>query len=624
MRTRAVRDVFTSVFDGFLGSFSQTLENPDVLFNHLSGQTGQLGVRLKKEMINHLGGVPTDLDSGEPMSREIDAVGRMITYSVSEHFSIELAKRFREVGNLFDDLFKGGQFDIQDAHNEALEMMLDDKKERQDLTNLIWEVKVRNTGSPWILPDCAVMNVSTAGNVTPFLFGGQDTRAAIIMPLSPDRILIGVTTGSDMINVENLDEHAARCSSEFFITSERSSRLDEICEYIGQGAQKELDEGLTATLSAIDPFLTKPKDKDYSHSSIKDLTISGYGFNVTEADFTLVAKALGNMIISASRQLHLDQIRQVFVCPSVPQAVLERRGVDIEALGKLGFEGSFYKLPIEDEDGIGFELYVNGYALGIILNYENDDHDFFMNLFLQTLWQVHTRAILFAEVSNFAGINEIYKTDGVSARLSELALSAAIKYVAARHASFIEDLSNETRDVMRDEFVQGLTNWLNADLPLHGDEEERSTKCEMLVRANEDLFISAVRYLGVCQAQNIDAVEDLKSSDEAISLIEANSLFDWIHRLDVDLRILFANFDKHFEREKVLSLTAHIERLYWGRGVIVVIEGEGSRVLPFSDRSVNYAKLHEEVGKFAAEFIPNDLKKIIQNSTLDALSESKK
>ena len=105
-------------------------------------------------------------------------------------------------------------------------------------------------------------------------------------------------------------------------------------------------------------------------------------------------------------------------------------------------------------------------------------------------------------------------------------------------------------------------------------------------------------------------------------LVEMN-LEDWVHRFDIDLRILFASLYVPFEPQKVLNLQSHIERLFWGRGAIIFGYEDGAKILPFSDKNIDYAKLAEEIGQFASGFMPENFSDLVKSSTLDALAGNK-
>lgn len=623
IRTRAVRQVFSNVMDNFLIEFHESVKNPDALFGHINQRSGEIAKRLNEEIERHLGAMPMDPVTGEPMQKELDAVSRMITYALSDCFSIELAKAFREVENLFEDLFAEGPLNVSELHNEALDEFFGKGTLRDNIAKLHWSIAVRQSDNPWVLPDCAILSVDASGNFSPFLLGGMKSRKALILPLSPDRALIGRTELDDNLDISDLDFQAAKCSTEFFLAAKSSYRLAEICTQISKGPQADIESGINTALTAIDPFRPSTGKEDQKFASLENIAVSTHGLSVTEEEINPSARGLGRIIFRLSNRLHLAKLKKIIVCHSVPDAIKELRDVDLGELGKEDFEGVFYKLPYVDDGTISFELYVNIIAFEQILDVESESFDFLLNLFLQTLWQIHSRSILFGDAKDFASLTTMYELPALGLRVANLGLDAAIKCVAIRHAHLVDSLDEETRKHLRDGFSHALMDWQSVELPIEGSAAKSNALSAAMMISCENLFIAAVRYFGVCQAQNIDVFDDLEQDKNCKNCLTEMNLEDWVHRLDIDLRILFANLYIPFDPQKVFNLQSHIERLFWGRGAIIFGYEDGARILPFADKNIDYAKLAEEIGKFASGFMPDNFSDLVKSSTLDALADNK-
>lgn len=619
VRTRAVRDVFSTVMEKFFFELGDFIKNPDVLVSHLNDQSRGFGEQVRQEVLKFLGGMPQNRDGNGEMEQEISAVSRMITYSLAENISAELSKAFRDLDRSFSEIFDGGQIDVATEHRKALGHFFDKGIVRDDLKDLSWLVIHRQAGEPWILPDCAVLNVDKSGLVSPFIFGAQDTRSAIILPLSPNRILIGLTDQEDIPNLSELDRQTAQCSNEFFIAAERSDRLSELCKEIGERHMADIDKGLDIALSVIDPFKPNVGKEEIVFRSLGAINVSSHNLDIEQEVLTQKANVLGRILFGLSKSLHISNLKKVIVCNNNAAAVFDLRDINLRELTNDDAEAYFYQVPYYD-GGIAYELYVQLNVLDSILDSENEHFDFCFNIFLQSLWQIHTREILFQGASSVYDAGKQYERSELGVRFANLSLNAALKFLAICHADLIEPLEDVARDSFRKDFIKCLSHWNSLEIPLYGEEAECNRKCEDLMNGAEKLFIAAVRYFGACQAQNINPEDDLKTTENGIDLVLQLGLSDWIHRLDLDLQILYANFHLPFETDKVKNLQSHIERLFWGRGMIVFGYQEGGRILPFENRDITFAKLAEEVKAFTATLIPNTFSGIAHKSVVEALA----
>lgn len=124
----------------------------------------------------------------------------------------------------------------------------------EQLAMLDWKVVASPNGRA-ILPDST--SIAFDGSEwTSLLFVSNDDLEAVVLPLSPDSLAVGVRKGCSAPSLTAFDELAAQASHTFFLSSERRKEHDDFLPKLG-GNLKEQVSSMTkgAMTHAIDEFL---------------------------------------------------------------------------------------------------------------------------------------------------------------------------------------------------------------------------------------------------------------------------------------------------------------------------------------------------------------------------------
>jgi hypothetical protein len=110
------------------------------------------------------------------------------------------------------------------------------------LTRFTWRISSATT-TEFVLPDCVVLSWSDQRGYQSLLYDDKDMEA-VLMPLSPRRLLIGerkirMDDGPAMIN-----EASATCSWSFFVARNRAPELDRLVPKIGNRIRKWLEKAV--------------------------------------------------------------------------------------------------------------------------------------------------------------------------------------------------------------------------------------------------------------------------------------------------------------------------------------------------------------------------------------------
>lgn len=133
---------------------------------------------------------------------------------------------------------------------KALEASLAPEARVKSLSQLTWRICAAGQNGA-VLPDCvALVMIEGEVDVLPALFASKDSplRAAFL-PLSPDRLAIGVAPGVEIAAPANWNEVAARASIDFFIGPDRDEDLNRLRTDIGRTSARFIEQ---QALSALD------------------------------------------------------------------------------------------------------------------------------------------------------------------------------------------------------------------------------------------------------------------------------------------------------------------------------------------------------------------------------------
>ncbi len=120
------------------------------------------------------------------------------------------------------------------SHIEALRKSTAPPKRSRRLDGLKYEVLPTKDGS-LILGDAVVLFRTDGPKQYRNVFQGSDGLLSVYLPLSPSVILVGTAAGAASLP-PNLNREVARCSLEYFISSEDSDENRYLSRQIGEGA----------------------------------------------------------------------------------------------------------------------------------------------------------------------------------------------------------------------------------------------------------------------------------------------------------------------------------------------------------------------------------------------------
>ena len=147
---------------------------------------------------------------------------------------------------------------VREGQNRALgQTALPDDSYEALLRTLKWTVESAPTAGA-ILPDCVVVAIDADSSANTHLFAGRDGLHAIVMPVSPEKLLVGRRSGFEMPDAFDYNAEAARLSDSFFLSPRNDVETSRLHPMIGQGLRPML---ATSIEEAVDGLLPRRSDE---------------------------------------------------------------------------------------------------------------------------------------------------------------------------------------------------------------------------------------------------------------------------------------------------------------------------------------------------------------------------
>ena len=584
-RTRALRSAMLDMVETTLPAFGEALQSPELLMGHIEGHADLERMILEASLLE-AGVAATDRSTFEADPR-FRSLRRMIAYATADVLGHGLAVAFRHVDRAFRELAVGGQSDLIDAHKSNLGKLVNDGGVHNSLLEFDWTVRLRIHDTPWILPDCAIIEIDQGGRASPYLLGKSEERTAIILPLSPSRILMGQVRGASEPALDELSNQLAACSRDFFLASTDDPALFALLPQVGTAALGRVGEATEAALEAIDPLRAVPPTLDVT--AMSNIIAQTHGLDWTEIDVQPMADVIGRTLFAVSNNFELRRITRMVFCWNTAAALAEETGTDLVSLPD-GDPRTYVWWTCPDREPVEIVLFIQSAAVQVLCDPYNEAYDYVLDILIQCLTQIHIRGVLYPLGENQTELEARYADPDLGTDVANAALKAVTVFLTAFHACAAEDRGDETAAEYCDRVRVALQNFLTLPLNNVGDASERQSASEALFNGASACLYHTSAYLGMCQGSEREPFAGSTGAEALQFELESNGLLSWMERLDFDLQRFRVSFSTPVDKGRIRSIQSHLERLFWGRDL--VIHGEnGGYIQAFEEGKGHFAQL---------------------------------
>ncbi len=517
-----------------------------------------------------------EIEGLENLGLPAELIHRIAFFMAKENFTTLVADFLPMMRSTFATWLQASGGLVRESHNKALAQISSSKPRLKMFEELSWSI-VAAPQQGAILPDCAALAIDRAGQSTPAMFADWDEVVAIVLPISPDKLLVGAAADFDVVSLPDFNEAAARCSHDFFLAPTTNEHLEQLHACLGERSMQLVDEAVSGAMEPYLALVPKPRDEDkplFPSDIIKqseqawqyELSLIGCGDadNVQE-----LSNAIQGVVASLAQALPLHRLDGITVAADYPEAV---------ATLDRGYEGASPADTAPEEIGQGIARTVTVKRDGVwkqrviidagpafaLLSDKSGDVEWGLYILVRQLAEVAISEMIERHLPD-VWMKPI--SDPLHGFLYPSLHPAIFGYLGSHISAGFGDPPHHT-DVKRELLATALGEMRSAglaarlDYRYHGDMDRLLGV--VMPRISYVLQFSA-DLLGHCAASGADPFDE--DGELAAALAEAG-LQHWfpIYRDRLErLRMrmgLWESFDEF------LKLNVHVERLMWQLGML--------------------------------------------------------
>jgi hypothetical protein len=536
-----------------------------------------------KEMI---GGVLQNLPQRQMLDQMIlptHVLERILFIAAREGFGDFFAQQAPSIQALLSKAFGSAKDTIKQGHNEALARSLIPEPRLDDLRSLAWTIEIAPSGGA-VLPDCVALGVEEGGAFTSYLMTGKAKSAAVIMPLTSEKLLVGRRDSAFAIDLVEFNRAAAACSHDFFIASFESDPFIGLIGSIGSQSTVEIDKAVAAALETfaapvfdVEGGLVEADDLPPTRYSDFQLSFQGCADEDTAAR---VSDVVQYVVGQFSRYMPLERLDGITFAADYPAALRELdRGFDASAplktiSGDLGV--GLAQCPIVVRDGVKkSRIVVRGeYAHALISEDDPQASGFALHLLVYEL----AEAALIQKLDQaFPGFLLQPCPDQHTGDLYRGVHGAIVSYYTARaSAGFGAD---EIFDSGQEDVALSALDHCQAAILAAKDSYEKDGDVAALFGTALDA-VSRVLTALACVAGQRDGMEQpiMAEAGALGDALRQRGLRAWFDQFHKDMNLIWRTSGSWSSIDLFFAQRKHVERLLWPFGIIPWAENGGTYV----------------------------------------------
>ena len=516
-------------------------------------------------------------------------IERVAFYFTKENTSTFLENSLPFLQPFLDGLLTGAGKLVRDSHNEALTGILKSNPRENFLQTLSWTIQSK-PDSAAILSDCVVIAITNTDEAAPLMLLGQEDVRAVLLPVSPKKLLVGVIDGYNILPKFDYCLEAARSSHSFFLSSYNDAETARLHPMIAARSTSILDEAVENGFQDLLPSrysLHSEHDAERPAPSYGPVDPASCEFQYElsfiscgeQEAIQSIEDHLRRAVSALSAALPLKRLDGITIAGDYPAAL---RDLD------RGFENALPVETVSDEVGVGIAQVVTVMRSGRVkgrvviasgiahaLTSDNSTHSEFglyvviRELALVAMIEFIETALPGAMLSPVEG-----ELDGWLYAHVDAALHA---YVASRISAGFGDVQ-ELFEAKSQLLAEGLYRMRDTVLKerlayrYHGDLDKL---LDITLPSIRHVLIFAADLLGHCT----NACSPLPhASGELQVSLEHAGLKNWLEMYKGDLEQFHRRLGRWETFDEFLALNVHVERLLWQLGMLPWEALEGIRI----------------------------------------------
>lgn len=575
-RNNHVRGVFMQGMELFADKALAAFVKPETLA-HAAGLDNDEPTEQFRALMRDALSTNPELQSLKVLDVPPDVLGKILFTALQEGFEDIFAQ---QVPNIVS-MLKGFRSLIGDAiehgHRASLFKGIVPEIRRDDLRYLSWSI-VRAPEEEAILPDCVAIAVKKDGEILPYIMTWREDVAAIVMPITPQKLLVGKQEDACVADLDELNRHAAECSHEFFVTAAPSDSYIAITQGIGMRSSTEFEQAVSEALESFAPPVKSADEvqDDALYDTAQNSPPDDFNLQVTFRDFDdqkicqEIANVVGCIVRELSRIMPTERLDGITFAYDYPAALRELdRGfptsVPLETMSPLSGIG-LAQAPVVLRDGVVKVRPILRGELGhALIGDHHSSMSFALHILVNQLGEAALIEWLDTAFPNF--LLQPYADQYMSVLHPAVYKAIATYFGARASAGFGED----------ELFDSNANDWALAVFE-RAKQEVSDAKEDYAATSDVDAFFPAtVTAAGdILDACSRAAGRNSYRENEALNIaLRQHGLHHWFGQFQRDMNILWDRRGKWASIDEILLQVKHMERLLWSFGVISWKTAEG-------------------------------------------------
>jgi hypothetical protein len=465
----------------------------------------------------------------------------------------------------------------REAHNNALETVATPDGRIQLLEVLSWSVQTASDIS-FILPDCVALGLDKKNGLQSLMGADLKDVEAVLMPLSPKKILVGFRPGAPLPNLQDFNRAAAASSNSFFVAECECEKFKEFQTSITASTSHFMEETMGAAFGqfakerGLPPDVGKNPTEEVTIDSIEvglpetpTPTAPNYTVNflgcADQETAERIAATLNSVTLELVRLMPLDRLDGVTFAHDYPAAL---RDLD------RGFVASAPLQPTCEDYGVGIAMAPLVVREGVpkthIVMRGDIGHCLIDDDEAQWRFALHTVVRQLAHVSCMQILDETLPgvllsrfPDPYTAFLYPCTEAAWEGYFTCRaSAPFKSDAGDSYVELLVSVLKRAQADIRAAKLTYHFNKDMNCLMSVVLPRIN-DILRFAGNVLGHSDGLSQSFTKNQHLADE----LDKAGLLNWFTLFDNELSELWSRSGRWTSIDEFLHLNRHVERLFW-------------------------------------------------------------
>lgn len=487
---------------------------------------------------------------------------KLLHFRGREKFAQMHSSLAKEASGQFEALLERLPEIVVSGHGKALERGLVPQQRVDRLKAMTWGLIEAPQGAHFVLPDCLAVGSKTSDfrQLEPYALLGDDELNGVVMPVSARKALVGCT-GEPQLDAMALNEHFARCSMDFIISSRDDADTRGAAALIGTSVMKLVGDLVDETFAP-----PAPVSAAHANDGKRSPTSVLVKFEPAARKSGKAQAVLRKLLSEPQLEEGMKLVEYVVAADNVVQSLRNRglqfNGVAAQAvmLGTChvvetpGHVKCQLFVPISVVDSIVRGTPAAASASRLI-RHQAGRATYYAHLTARVAPEVWTRP---APLTTKEGLRSTQRI--------------ASHYFGARLSVVGELSTQEVSDAL--EFWERTAVACAREIERarqHLIETNDATKALPHAWVHTELFLTATAAAcAVVPGQGAKLTEALAACSE-LSDVPLN---DWLTLYARDLERYFENRESWREDEDLRLLATHLERLLWGFGVVLSENGQ--------------------------------------------------